>query len=233
MTDRLYLALIRRVGAAPGEYLGCKSLTLLHAFHAGYSLFRPDLPSEDIHILYALRESVATRYAFEPSSVPVFEMLRRLAEDEEKPFDLFFSEVDVCLAQKPEAARRRSARFVYRAPPPVSVVLNLFEKPLMFLPRISVRCARAVLDGFERAALDTGHPRPIDLSGFAQRVRDHFSIRGGLRWEKAILDQFSGDETAAFEWAARELNTYRAQQGLPAHFQPDLLDRGEIGADDF
>ena len=225
MFDRIYLDLLRRMKAAPDAHLGVKALTLLEAFHFGYCFFRPDVPSEDVSLFSVLREQLAKRYGVDAGTLGVYQIVRRISESEERAFDLFFSELEITLAQHPEAVHRLPARFVYRQPPAVSVILDSLEKPRMFLPRESVGSLRALIDGMGLAAIDSGHEECSDLEGFPSWVRKQFNLKGMFRWEKAVLDQFDGDEIAAFRWAADELKAYRASIGPAKRHDLTVVER--------
>jgi hypothetical protein len=229
MFDRAYLDLFRRIAAAPDVHLGCSSLTLLETFHIGYCFFRPDVPSDDVSLLSVLRLAVSKRYGFEGGGPSVFEMVRRVSENEERAFELFIRELDLTMLQHPEAVRRSPARFLYRESPPVSVILDVLEKPRMLLPRQSVGCLRALIEGISLAALDSGHDDCLDLEGFPLWVRRQFNLKGMFRWEKAVLDQLCGDEVAAFRWATEEMRAYRASKGPTKTFDLAVVDRAEAG----
>jgi hypothetical protein len=182
--------------------------------------------SEDASCLQAFREQIVERYRYYAPAMGTTEMLRRIAGDEDRAFDLFFEELDLFLVAHPGATQREPARFVNLAPVPVSADLEyLAERPLMYLPEMSVGCLRAELDGHGLAASEDGHPECSDLDGFDHWVRKELGLKGLFRWENAIVREHCGDEAAAYSWAAKELKAYRLSNGPVTVFQRGVLDR--------
>jgi hypothetical protein len=212
--DRIYLDVLRRIRAAPMVHIGGPSLRRLTAFHFGYCWFRPDRESEDSSILGDFQDWINERYQFDTNAMGAVEMLRRIAETEERAFGLFFEDLDVFLLGHPTALQRNPARVLNVEHAPASANLDLLaERPRMYLPEASVGCLRAHLDGYSLAAVEDGHPECSDLEGFEHWVRKEFDLKGLFRWEAAALKEYSGDEHSAYSWAVQALKAFRASKG--------------------
>jgi hypothetical protein len=145
-------------------------------------------------------------------------IIREVAASDELAFDLFFHVLDLSLAAHPEILLRPLDRGVSssESPLPVSGFVHvLTERPLMFLPSLSVGCLRAFLDGYRLAAMEERHLECLDLEGFEHWVRQQLDLKGFFRWETAALSRFKGAEVKAFNWAVNELKSFAASRELP------------------
>ncbi len=158
-----------------------------------------------------LRDSILMRYGTEGSTLGIFQILAQNAQNDEKAFDLFFTELDAAIAGHPELVKMCEPQLPNDKLEPASWFLEAFSaRPAMYLTPVTVGSLRAALDGYSLAAMEEGHLECADLEGFDHRVRNAFGLKGFFRWENAVLTQFLGDQEAAFQWAIKELKTYRA-----------------------
>ncbi|HXN49913.1 MAG TPA: hypothetical protein VN893_24895 [Bryobacteraceae bacterium] len=210
----MYLELLYRIKASPLAHLGCRSLVRLEAFQLGYGFF-PQISGARDFSFDAFRDWVLTRYRPAVSAeLGVTQILLQAAEDDERAFDLFFEELAAALASRADALKPREPRFLVGDPLPASGFLDVLrDRPAMFLGRVSVGALRAFLDGYGLAADEEGHVECLDLDGFEHWVRKQLDLKGMFRWENAVLAQFGGDQSIAFQWAVRELTNYRASKG--------------------
>lgn len=213
----MYLEVLYRIRAAPIAHLGCRSLVRLDAFHSGYSFF-PHVKGTTEYSFEGFRDWVLAYHCPDGSAAKdSTQILLEVAKDDERAFDLFFSDLDAAISAYPDRLKVLPPRNLEGEPLAASGYLDvLTERPAMFLRRVSVGCLRAFLDGYSLAAVDELRFECADLVGFEQWVGRHCGSRGLSRWENAVLEQFRGDESAAFQWAVRELKAYRATKGPPS-----------------
>jgi hypothetical protein len=228
----MLLEVLYRIRAAPIEHLGCRSLVRLKSFDLGYSFF-PFTKAKDYSnaAFTALRDWVVSVYrpAFGTLEKSAIEILLNLAPDDGTAFDLYFSALDSVLSAHPEIPLNLSDHVVPKGgtPYPVSGFLNvLTERPLMFLPVLSVGCLRAFLDGYNLAAMEEGHFECLDLEGFEHWVRTRYTVQGMFRWENVILSRCRGDERCAVDAALEELKAYRASKGPLSERNFEVVVRG-------
>ncbi len=220
----MLLEILYRVRAAPEEHLGCRSLSRLDAFHQGYFFFPTKVKDSPVHNEF--RECIVKLYrpSFGIDEKDGTWILLNLARDEEHAFDLFFSALDWTLAVNPDVLVRTADRGVPKGQPfPASGFLNvLAQRPLTLLRRRTVACLRAFLDGYSLAAMEEGQVECSDLEGFEHWIRKKLSLKGMFRWENAVLAAHQGTEAEAFDWALRELKSYRSSKGPPSDLNYEI-----------
>jgi hypothetical protein len=218
----MYLEVLNRIRAAPIEHLGCRSVIRLDAFNLGYSavagitkMSRLSLEPEP------LVDWIRGRYGLEETTLGVFQLLRRIAQNDERAFDLFFTELDAFIGSHPDVVNMVESAALRDTFAPASSLLHGFsDRPAMYLTPVTVGGLRAAVDGYSLAAIEEGQRECADLEGFEHWVRNKFALKGYFRWENAVLAQLGGNESAAFEWAVKELKAYHANGGLRGSIRP-------------
>jgi len=214
----MLLDVLNRIHADPLEYLGSRSLERLRAFEMGYGFFKSG-KADYFKVEPALREWVLRTYQMSPdnmASLNAIGILQEIVLDEEQAFDLFFTHLASLLLACQEILLNPADRGNRggKTPLPASGFLNtLTERPLAYLGRRNPRRLRAFLDGYRLACLDEGFLECRDLDGFEKWVGRKLRLRGGFRWENAVLERFQGQEKPAFEWCISKLKEHRASLG--------------------
>jgi len=221
----MYLEVLYRIRARPIEHLGCRSLTRLYAFHVGYRLFPRITRARYFAVEPLFRDSIVARYGLEQTTAEIVHVLAQIAQDDERAFGLFFSELDAFLTSHPDLAKAGETPFRGELVPAASsFVSDLSDRPGMFLVPVTVGGLRAAVDGYSLAAIEEGRPECADLEGFQDWVRKELDLKGYFRWEDAILSRFRSDESAAFEWTVRELKAFHAGRASRSTAQNTAID---------
>ncbi|HTB98405.1 MAG TPA: hypothetical protein VK716_15450 [Terracidiphilus sp.] len=206
-----------RIHADPLEYLGCRSLDRLIAYELGYG--RPS-GSLDCPIEAAFREWIIKLYrpSFDSAAMDVFWILQRVAPSDEAAYELFFRHLETVLSMNTEIMHAsKPTEAASQEPLDLSCFLDVLgERPGFYLPRVSVGCLRAFLDGKRLALIESNNAECNDLDGFDSWIRNRLSLKGLFRWENAVLQHFGGNESDAYPWCIQELKAFRKSIGPPS-----------------
>jgi hypothetical protein len=208
----MYIEILYRIRAAPVEYLGCKSLLRLEAFDLGYSSFGSHkIARYDIEGQFT--DWVRRRYGYVHSTLGFVQILMEVSQaNEEKAFDLFFSDLDLFTTSHPDSIDARGVLDQSEVRQPVSwfVEAVLANRPAMYLSWITVGGLRAAIDGYTLAVVDAACLECADLDGWEEFLRGKLNLSGLFRWENVILARSTGDQRAAYEWSIQQIRAFVA-----------------------